>query len=167
MVGTYPGKNWVRRFISRHPDILVMKPRGLDPKHAQNFNKVTVMEYFDMRAALNLGLSRDGKIANLSVRIKAHLEDPETHSTLEHNPRFSALYGSKRCVTRVQVGNSLATVNQSSTSASTSLPPASAPSFNPALSTAVPTASTPLQPLPSGSPNDQNLYFTGNPRYIF
>ena len=53
MVGTYPGKNWVRRFISRHPDILVAKPRGLDPKRAQNFNKATIMEYFDMRAALN------------------------------------------------------------------------------------------------------------------
>jgi len=130
MVGTHPGKNWVRRFISRHPDILVAKPRGLDPKRAQNFNKATIMEYFDMRAALNLGLSRDGKIADLSVRIKAHLEDPETRNTLGNNPRFSALYGSKRCVARVQVGNSLAIVNQinqSSTSESTSLPPASVP----------------------------------------
>jgi len=113
-----------------------------------------------------LGLSRVGKIADLSVRIKAHLEDPETRSTLGNNPRFSALYGPKRRVTRIQVGNSLATVNQSSTSASTSLLPASASYFNPVLSTAVPTASTSLQPLPSGSPNDQNLYFTGNPRYI-
>ena len=52
MVGTYPGKNWVRRFVSRHPDILVTKPRGLDPKRAQNFNKATIMEYFDMRSAL-------------------------------------------------------------------------------------------------------------------
>ncbi|OJA20600.1 hypothetical protein AZE42_08547 [Rhizopogon vesiculosus] len=29
------------------------KPRGLDPKRAQNFNKVTIMEYFDMQKALN------------------------------------------------------------------------------------------------------------------
>ncbi|KAJ8586728.1 hypothetical protein M405DRAFT_907688, partial [Rhizopogon salebrosus TDB-379] len=45
--------NWVRRFISRHPDILVAEPRGLDPKRAQNLNKATVTEYFDMCAALN------------------------------------------------------------------------------------------------------------------
>ena len=53
MVGVYPGKQWVRHFISRHPDILMAKPRGLDPKRAQNFNKATITEYFDMRVALN------------------------------------------------------------------------------------------------------------------
>ncbi|KAG1726050.1 uncharacterized protein EDB91DRAFT_1166676 [Suillus paluster] len=43
-----------------------------------------------------LGLSRDGKIADLAARIKAHLEDPDTRTALADNPRFSALYGSKR-----------------------------------------------------------------------
>ncbi|KAG2075020.1 hypothetical protein BDR04DRAFT_1006677, partial [Suillus decipiens] len=53
MVKAYPGKNWVHRFLSRHADILVAKPRGLDPKRAQNFNKATITEYFDMRKALD------------------------------------------------------------------------------------------------------------------
>jgi len=53
MVKVYPGKNWVRRFLSCHADIIVAKPRGLDPKRAQNFNKAMTMEYFDMRKALD------------------------------------------------------------------------------------------------------------------
>jgi hypothetical protein len=28
---------------------------------------------------------RDGRITDLSVKVKAHLEDPETHSTLANN----------------------------------------------------------------------------------
>ena len=36
MVGIYLGRNWVRRFIpGRHLDILVAKPRDLDPEGAQ------------------------------------------------------------------------------------------------------------------------------------
>ncbi|OJA13443.1 hypothetical protein AZE42_02297 [Rhizopogon vesiculosus] len=42
MVGSYLGKNWVHRFVSRHPDMLDAKPRGPDPKRAQNFNKATI-----------------------------------------------------------------------------------------------------------------------------
>ncbi|KAG1836965.1 hypothetical protein F4604DRAFT_1601997, partial [Suillus subluteus] len=53
MVKAYPGKNWVCRFLSHHMDILVAKPRGLDPKCAQNFNKATITEYFDMCKTLD------------------------------------------------------------------------------------------------------------------
>ena len=53
MADTRPGKNWVRCFISHHPDILVAKPQGPEPKRAQNFNKATIMEYFGMHAPLN------------------------------------------------------------------------------------------------------------------
>jgi hypothetical protein len=52
-IGTCPGKNWVRCFISHHSDILVAKPRRLELKPAQNFNKATIMEYLDMRTPLN------------------------------------------------------------------------------------------------------------------
>ncbi|OAX34252.1 hypothetical protein K503DRAFT_869045 [Rhizopogon vinicolor AM-OR11-026] len=67
-----------------------------------------------------LGLSRDEKIADLSARIKAHLEDPETRNTLSNNPRFLALYGSERCI-GTRATNS--TMNgESSNSASASHP---------------------------------------------
>ncbi|KIK03092.1 hypothetical protein K443DRAFT_36454, partial [Laccaria amethystina LaAM-08-1] len=29
--GVYPGKNWARRFIKRHPTLVFGKPSGLDP----------------------------------------------------------------------------------------------------------------------------------------
>ncbi|KAG1902383.1 uncharacterized protein F5891DRAFT_919298, partial [Suillus fuscotomentosus] len=44
-----PGHNWVRHFICRHPCLVMAKPRGLDPKRAQNFNRKTVGDYFNMR----------------------------------------------------------------------------------------------------------------------
>jgi hypothetical protein len=98
MVGTCPGKNWVRCFISHHPaDILVAKPRGLEPKLAQNFKKATIMEYLDMV---------------FTVIISSIIECVG-----------SWRFGSKRRATRIQVANSLATVNGSSTSTSTSLAP--------------------------------------------
>ncbi|KIK94351.1 hypothetical protein PAXRUDRAFT_828064 [Paxillus rubicundulus Ve08.2h10] len=37
--GKQPGKNWARRFIQRSPHLVSAKPRGLDPKRAQNFNR--------------------------------------------------------------------------------------------------------------------------------
>ncbi|KAG2737227.1 hypothetical protein P692DRAFT_20762273, partial [Suillus brevipes Sb2] len=41
--GRRPGKKLVRRFIRRHSDCLVVaKPRGLDPKRTQNFNRKAV-----------------------------------------------------------------------------------------------------------------------------
>jgi hypothetical protein len=53
MVNVYPSKNWVCCFISPHADITVVKSYGLDPKCAQNFNKSTITEYFNMHKALD------------------------------------------------------------------------------------------------------------------
>ena len=50
--GRKPGKHWARRFIRRHPCLASKKPRGLDPKHARNFNKDTVKSYFELRRVL-------------------------------------------------------------------------------------------------------------------
>ncbi|KAG2061174.1 hypothetical protein BDR06DRAFT_844379, partial [Suillus hirtellus] len=33
-----PGKNWIQRFLKRHPVIKLGRPSGLDPKRAQCFN---------------------------------------------------------------------------------------------------------------------------------
>ncbi|KAG6897109.1 hypothetical protein C0992_004041, partial [Termitomyces sp. T32_za158] len=44
--GVLPGKNWRHRFIRRHPRITLAKPNGLDPKHAENFNRTTVADYY-------------------------------------------------------------------------------------------------------------------------
>lgn len=43
-----PGKNWIRRFLQRHPSIKLGKPSGLDPKHAKCFNQTTVGNYFTL-----------------------------------------------------------------------------------------------------------------------
>lgn len=50
--GKHPGKNWPRRFLKRHPCLVSVKPRGLDPKRAQNFNRTAVEEYFKLRREL-------------------------------------------------------------------------------------------------------------------
>ncbi|KAM6490911.1 hypothetical protein JOM56_013615 [Amanita muscaria] len=41
-----PGKHWVEYFLSRHPQIKLSRPTGLDPKRAQNFNYTTVQHHF-------------------------------------------------------------------------------------------------------------------------
>ena len=51
--GKFPGKNWHRRFISRHPSLAFGKATGLDPKRAKNFNKTVVLDYFEKRKKLN------------------------------------------------------------------------------------------------------------------
>ncbi|KAG2347820.1 hypothetical protein BDR05DRAFT_957416 [Suillus weaverae] len=151
-----------------------------------------------------LGLSRDGKIADLSARIAAHLQDPGTRQSLADNPRFSALYGLKRRGNRGHRGHrditaSTSTSTESSTwtpSANISLPPAAnnvppphmpffsqiqgsipysnhwpgqhhiGAGFSPTAPS--PVASTSSQPLPSGHlNNDDSLYYSGNPQYIF
>ncbi len=33
-----PGRNWIYRFLQRHPDIVLSTPCGLDPKRAKAFN---------------------------------------------------------------------------------------------------------------------------------
>ncbi|KAG1805832.1 uncharacterized protein BJ212DRAFT_1486175 [Suillus subaureus] len=74
-----------------------------------------------------LELSRDGKIADLSARIAAHLQDPGTHQSLVENPQLSALYGLKWHGNHGHITASTSTSTESSTwtpSASISLPPA-------------------------------------------
>lgn len=51
--GVYPGKNWSRRFIKRHPILNLGKPSGLDPKRANNFNEPTIKDYFRLRKELD------------------------------------------------------------------------------------------------------------------
>jgi len=50
--GKHPGKHWAWRFIRRHPCLVSAKPRGLDPKRAQNFNRTAIAEYFELRHQL-------------------------------------------------------------------------------------------------------------------
>lgn len=54
LTGHYPGHNWHYAFLRRHPALRMLKPRGLDPKHSQNFNKATIGEFFDMRKQLEV-----------------------------------------------------------------------------------------------------------------
>jgi len=44
--GKKPGKNWIPRFLLRHPEIQLGKPSGLDPKRAQAFNRTVVGNHF-------------------------------------------------------------------------------------------------------------------------
>lgn len=46
------GRNWVYRFLERHPELKLGKPSGLDPKRAQAFNETIVRRHFEelMRA---------------------------------------------------------------------------------------------------------------------
>jgi len=46
LVGKTPSKQWYRRFLSRHPDLRLGKPSGLDPKRAQCFNRTQVDNHF-------------------------------------------------------------------------------------------------------------------------
>ncbi|KAG1890192.1 hypothetical protein F4604DRAFT_1673658 [Suillus subluteus] len=78
-----------------------------------------------------LGLLRDGKIADLSAWIKAHLEDPDIRAALADNPRFSALYGSKQRTGRPDGIANLTSSESSTPSASTSLPMAANDMFHP------------------------------------
>ena len=41
-----PHRDWVRRFLKRHPELTVGKPSGLDPKRAQSFNEEEVRHHF-------------------------------------------------------------------------------------------------------------------------
>jgi hypothetical protein len=52
LCGRKPGQTWVRSFLSRHPNVVLRKPSGLDPKRAQAFNRPTVMRHFDLLEAI-------------------------------------------------------------------------------------------------------------------
>ncbi len=42
-----PNKKWIYRFLNRHPEIVLGKPSGLDPKRVQAFNRPVVDDYFN------------------------------------------------------------------------------------------------------------------------
>lgn len=44
--GKHPGKRWHYKYSKRHPQLVMSKPCGLDPKRANNFNKNIVSDYF-------------------------------------------------------------------------------------------------------------------------
>ena len=43
---TKPSDKWTRGFLGWHPEIKLGRPSGLDPKHAQAFNKSTIHKHF-------------------------------------------------------------------------------------------------------------------------
>jgi len=156
MVKVYPGKNWIRRFLSRHAEIIVAKPRGLDPKRAQNFNKATITEYFDMRKTMDekydgippehnwnvdekgcqMGGGRKGDNSKFifsktteNAIVSTVIILKELVTIIE---RFSALYGSKR-----RTGRPVAIANPTSSESST-----------PSASTSLPTAANNMHPQP-------------------
>lgn len=45
---TSPGKQWITRFLARHPSLELGKPSSLDPKRAQCFNRTTVTNHFEL-----------------------------------------------------------------------------------------------------------------------
>ena len=47
LCGGKVGKNWVYRFLARHPELKLGKPSGLDPKRAQAFNETTVKIFYE------------------------------------------------------------------------------------------------------------------------
>jgi Tc5 transposase DNA-binding domain len=52
LCGRKPGQTWIRSFLSRHTEIVLGKPSGLDPKRAQAFNKPTVKRHFELLEAI-------------------------------------------------------------------------------------------------------------------
>jgi hypothetical protein len=47
MGGKKPSRNWIYRFLGQHPEIILLRPSGLDPKCARAFNRPSVQKYFD------------------------------------------------------------------------------------------------------------------------
>lgn len=47
LCGKKPSRGWVYRFLERHPEIVLSKPSGLDPKRARAFNRPSVQKYFN------------------------------------------------------------------------------------------------------------------------
>ena len=47
------GQKWPYRFITCHQEVQSVKPSKMDPKHAKNFNKTIINDYFDKLEALH------------------------------------------------------------------------------------------------------------------
>jgi hypothetical protein len=45
-----PSRNWVNKFLSRHPDITLKRPTGVDAQHARSFNPVVIARHFQLLA---------------------------------------------------------------------------------------------------------------------
>lgn len=43
-----PSREWIRTFLKRHPDLVLKRPTGLDPKRARAFNYTTVNHHFKL-----------------------------------------------------------------------------------------------------------------------
>jgi hypothetical protein len=52
LCGKRPGSSWVRTFSTRHPEIKLARPSGLDPKRGQAFNRPVVERYFKLLSDL-------------------------------------------------------------------------------------------------------------------
>ncbi|KAH7922725.1 DDE-domain-containing protein, partial [Leucogyrophana mollusca] len=48
IAGRSPSRNWLYRFLGRHPEIKLGRPSGLDPKRGQYFNRTAVKNHFDL-----------------------------------------------------------------------------------------------------------------------
>ena len=53
MAGREPGKLWHTRFLKKFLEIQPSKGTKLDPKHAKNFNKTVINDYFDQLERLH------------------------------------------------------------------------------------------------------------------
>ncbi|KIK75418.1 hypothetical protein PAXRUDRAFT_835684 [Paxillus rubicundulus Ve08.2h10] len=49
LTGRLPSRNWHHYFLCHHNSLFITRPHGLDPKCAQNFNRETISEFFEMR----------------------------------------------------------------------------------------------------------------------
>ena len=47
------GQKWPYRFIACHQEVQSVKPSKMDPKHAKNFNKTIINDYFNKLEALH------------------------------------------------------------------------------------------------------------------
>jgi hypothetical protein len=48
LCGCFPSRTWVYRFLSRHREIKLSKPAGLDPKRAKAFNFAAINHHFEL-----------------------------------------------------------------------------------------------------------------------
>lgn len=99
LAGEKVGKNWIYRFLERHPELKLGKPSGLDPKRAQAFNESVVRIHFEqLQKALYPGLDP----SNLYNMDEKGCQRGGGHRI--QNQKF-VICGSKRVQYRVQSAN--------------------------------------------------------------